>query len=167
MNMFVTADNNWGISCRNMPLASIPAEEKTRLKEIAGHVIVYDAKYIDRLPGKQPLANTVNLVYTEGQPLKLKGAKTFQTIDELRFETAKYDTDEVYIISSEQLYREFLKDTDTVHVTKIDYAYDADAFFENLDKNPDFKLIADSDEQYCFDIVYSFLKYKRTGSTKK
>lgn len=74
---------------------------------------------------------------------------------------SQYDTDDIYIISSEKLFKEFLPDTSTVHVTKIDYAYNADAFFENLDKNDEFAIVADSDEQYCFDIVYSFLRYER------
>lgn len=161
MNMYVIADNNWGITFHGKPFVSIPAEKKSRLQEIAGKVIVYDLNYLNELPGQQALKGAVNIIFTDGQDVKVKDAKVFKTIDEVRAEVKKYPSEEVYIISNKNLYKAFLADTDVVHVTKIDYSYEADAFFENLDKNPDFKIVADSDEQYCFDIVYSFLKYKR------
>lgn len=161
MNMYVIADNNWGITFHGKPFVSIPAEKKSRLQEIAGKVIVYDLNYLNELPGQQALKGAVNIIFTDGQDVKVKDAKVFKTIDEVRAEVKKYPSEEVYIISNENLYKAFLADADVVHVTKIDYSYEADAFFENLDKNPDFKIVADSDEQYCFDIVYSFLKYKR------
>lgn len=161
MNMFVTADRNWGIYKNKRPFVSIPAEEKSRISEITGKVVVYDLGYMDKLPGQQPLKNTVNLIYTQGQEASVRGAECFATVEELRFALAAYKDEDIYIISSEVLYREFLPDTKVVHVAKIDYAYEADAFFDNLDKNPDFKLVADSDEQYCFNIIYNFLKYER------
>ena len=49
----------------------------------------------------------------------------------------------------------------TAHVTKIDHAYEADAWFPNLDEDPDWEITADSDEQYYFDLTYHFLKYER------
>lgn len=164
MNIIVTVDENWGISCKGRPFASIPAEKKSKMQEIAGHVVVYDMKAIDDLPGQQPVSGCTNLIFTDGYNRNVRGASTFATIDELRTELNKYDSDDIYIISSEKLFKEFLPDTDTVHVTKIDYAYRADAFFENLDQNKDFEIVADSDEQYCFDIVYSFLRYERRNT---
>lgn len=166
MNMFVMADKNWGIYKNRRPLASIPAEEKSRMAEITGKVVVYDITYMDKLPGQQPVKNTVNLIYTPGQEMKIRGAQCFSTVEDLRFALSSYRDEDIYIISSEILYREFLQDTGVVHVAKIDYSYEADAFFENLDKNPDFKLVADSDEQYCFNIIYSFLKYERVRKAR-
>lgn len=161
MNIIVTVDENWGISCNDRPFASIPAEKKSKMQEITGHVVVYDMKALVDLPGQQPVQGCTNLIFTDGYERTVRGAKTVPTIEALREELSKYDSDDIYIISSEKLYREFLPDTDTVHVTKIDYSYKADAFFENLDENPDFYIAADSDEQYCFDIIYSFLRYER------
>lgn len=163
MNIIVTADNNWGISNHGRPLAEIPAEKKSRMQEIAGKVIVYDLKSMQYLPGQQPVTGSTNLIYTDGYQKEVRGAKTFTSLSALREEIKKYDDNMVYIISSEALYKEFLPDTKVAHVTKIDYEYQADAFIDNLDANPDFELVADSDEQYCFDIVYSFLRYERKG----
>ena len=45
--------------------------------------------------------------------------------------------------------------------TKIDYAYDADAYFPNLDEKPEWKITADSEEQTYFDLEFYFYKYER------
>lgn len=161
MNIIVMVDSNWGMSCKGRPIASIPAEKKSRMQEIAGHVVVYDLKAMEELPGQQPVTGCTNIIFTDGINRTVRGAKTFTDLASLKAELAGYDSDDIYIISSEKLYREFLPETKTVHVTKIDYVYAADSFFENLDKNEDFVITADSDEQYCFDIVYNFLKYER------
>ena len=50
------------------------------------------------------------------------------------------------------------------HVTKIDHAYEADAYFPDLDSDPEWEITADSDEQVYFDITYQFLKYERKKS---
>ena len=39
--------------------------------------------------------------------------------------------------------------------------YEADAYFPDLDSDPEWEITADSDEQVYFDITYQFLKYER------
>ena len=161
MNIIVTIDNNFGISYKGRPFATIPAERKSKMQEIAGKVVVYDLKSMEDLPGQQPVVGATNLIFTDGYETKVRNAETFTTIEALREALKKYNTDDIYIISGEKLFKEFLPDTNVIHATKIDYEYQADAYFENLDKNEDFYIAADSDEQYCFDIVYSFLQFER------
>jgi dihydrofolate reductase len=55
---------------------------------------------------------------------------------------------------------------DTVHVTKIDHEYEADAYFPNLDESDEWEIEADSDEQVYFDLTYRFLKYRRLNNAK-
>ena len=47
------------------------------------------------------------------------------------------------------------------HITKIDYAYQADAYFPNLDKESDWKITETSDERTYFDLIYGFVKYEK------
>lgn len=164
MNAYVIVDDNWGFSYKDKPLVSIPAEEKSRMADIKGKVVVYGARYIPYLLGQQPLRESMNIIFTDGIKCSEKPSSNvviLNTLEEVKKELEKYDSGDIYIIDNEKLYKEFLPMTDTVNVTKVDYAYKADAYFENLDKNADFVLTQDSDEQYCFDIVYSFLKYER------
>ena len=47
------------------------------------------------------------------------------------------------------------------HVTKIDFGYEADAWFPNLDENEEWKIAEESEEQTYFNLEYSFVKYVR------
>lgn len=164
MNGIVIVDSHFGISWKGKPFVSIPAEKKSRMQEIAGKVCVYGIRYMDDLPGQQPVVNAMNIIFTDGVKTGVKTSKNVvlaDTIEDVRRELKKYPDEDIYIIDNEKLYAEFLPDIKTFHVTKIDYVYNADAYIDNLDQNPDFEVTADSEEQYCFDIVYNFLKYER------
>ena len=73
----------------------------------------------------------------------------------------EYDDQDIYIIGGASVYELMLPYVDTVHVTKIDHKYEADAFFPNLDESPEWEITASSDEQVYFDLTYRFLKYTR------
>ena len=73
----------------------------------------------------------------------------------------EYDDQDIYIIGGDSVYRQLLPYCNVAHVTKIDHAYEADAFFPNLDQDPAWEITADSDEQTYFDIAYQFLRYER------
>ena len=83
------------------------------------------------------------------------------SIEELLGELRAYPSEDIYIIGGESIYRQMLPFCDTAHITKIDYAYEADAYFPNLDEDPDWEVTADSDEQTYFDIAYTFVRYER------
>ena len=50
---------------------------------------------------------------------------------------------------------------DVAIVTKIDYAYEADTYFPNLDEDDEWEMTATSEEQTYFDLEYAFTKYER------
>ena len=43
------------------------------------------------------------------------------------------------MIGGETIYKQLLDDCDVAHITKIDYAFEADAYFPNLDEMPEWK----------------------------
>ena len=83
------------------------------------------------------------------------------SIKELMEELKKYDEEDIFVVGGSSVYEQLLPYCDTAHITKIDYAYQADAYFPNLDAMPEWELTADSDEQTYFDLEYYFLKYQR------
>ena len=91
----------------------------------------------------------------------MKDAEVFNSIEELLERLKDYDTEDVYVIGGESVYRQLLPYCDTAHITKIDRAYEADAFFPNLEEDPEWELTGESDEQVYFDITYHFQKYER------
>ena len=47
------------------------------------------------------------------------------------------------------------------HITYIDYAYEADTHFPNLDQDGEWKLLLTGEEQTYFDLCYEFRLYRR------
>ncbi|MCI7790343.1 MAG: dihydrofolate reductase [Lachnospiraceae bacterium] len=161
MNIIVAADRNWGIGKNNSLLVQIPRDQKMFREMTTGKVVVMGRKTLESLPQKQPLANRTNIVLSENPKFKIKGAIVVHSMDELMEELKKYDDDDIYIVGGESVYRQLLPYCNTAHVTKIDYTYEADAHFPNLDELQEWHITADSEEQTYFDLEYVFLKYER------
>lgn len=161
MNIIVAADRNWRIGKNNSLLVQIPRDQKMFREMTTGKVVVMGRKTLESLPQKQPLANRTNIVLSENPKFKVKGAIVVHSMDELMEELKKYDDDDIYIVGGESVYRQLLPYCNTAHVTKIDYTYEADAHFPNLDELQEWHITADSEEQTYFDLEYVFLKYER------
>lgn len=161
MNMIVAVDANWGIGNKNNLLVRIPADHKMFRNETTGKVVVLGRKTLETFPNAKPLPNRTNIILSTNPEYKVKDAEVVHSIEELLEHLKKYNDEDIYIIGGASVYEAMLKYVDTVHVTKIDHEYEADAFFPNLDKDENFKITAESDEQVYFDITYSFVKYER------
>ena len=161
MNIIVAADSNWGIGKNNQLLVSIPADMKMFRQETTGKVVVMGRKTLESFPNGLPLKNRTNIVLTGNKNYKVNGAIIVHTVEELLEEIKKYPSDEVYCIGGDSVYKQILPYCDTAHVTKIDFAYEADSHFPNLDEMPEWKITAESEEQTYFDLEYTFVKYER------
>lgn len=161
MNIIVAADNNWAIGNRNRLLVSIPRDQKNFREETTGKVVVLGRKTLETFPQGQPLQNRTNIILSRDAGYRVKGATVVHSLEELLEELKKYDSKDVYIVGGESVYRQMIPYCDTAHVTRIDRAYEADTYFPDLDLDPQWKIVADSDEQTYFDIAYTFLKYQR------
>lgn len=161
MNIIVAVDNNWAIGNKEKLLVSIPNDHKHFREETTGKVVVLGRKTLQTFPQGQPLKNRTNIILSSNPDYRVKDAVVLHSIEELLEELKKYDSDSVYIIGGESVYRQLLPYCDTAHVTKIDNVYEADSYFPNLDEDPEWEITADSDELTYFDIPYTFLKYER------
>lgn len=161
MNIIVAVDSNWAIGNRDKLLVSIPNDMKHFREETTGKVVVLGRKTLQTFPQGQPLKNRTNIILSKASDYQVKDAIVVHSVEELLEELKKYDSDSVYIIGGESVYRQLLPYCDTAHVTKIDHAYEADTYFPNLDEDGHWEITADSDEQTYFDIPYTFLKYER------
>ena len=161
MNLIAAVDKNWGIGLNNKLLVRIPEDMKFFQKTTTGKVVVMGRKTLESFPGGKPLKNRINLVLTSDRNYQVKDAVVLHSMEELLAELKQYDSEDIYIIGGESIYRQMIDLCDTAHITKIDYEYLADSWFPNLDEREDWELIADSEEQTYFDLEYYFLKYQR------
>lgn len=161
MNLIAAVDENWAIGNNGDLLIRIPADHKNFRQETTGKVVVLGRKTLETFPQGLPLKNRTNIILSANPEYKVKDAMVVHSLEELLSELEKYDTEDVYIVGGESIYRQLLPYCNVAHITKIDHVYDADAYFPNLDEMPEWKITADSDEQTYFDITYHFLKYEK------
>ena len=161
MNLIVAVDSNWGIGKNNQLLVKIPADMKFFRETTTGKVVVMGRKTLESFPNGQPLKNRVNIVLTHDKTYQVKDAVLVYSLEELWKELEKYESENIYVIGGESIYDQLVDACDTAHITKIDYAYDADAHFPNLDERPEWQITQDSEEQTYFDLIYHFYKYEK------
>ena len=160
MKIIVAADKNWAIGKNNKLMWSIPADMKFFRETTKGNVVIMGRKTLESFPQGQPLKNRVNIVITHDPSYKVKDAVVVHSIEEAVEESRKYER-EVFVIGGESIYRAMLPYCDTALVTKIDYAYEADTWFPNLDEDEEWEMTEEGEEQTCFDLEYAFTKYER------
>ena len=102
-----------------------------------GKVVVMGRKTLESFPNGQPLKKRVNIVLTHDKNFKAGDAIIVHSMEELREELKKYPSEDIYVIGGETIYKQLLDDCDVAHITKIDYAFEADAYFPNLDEMPE------------------------------
>ena len=160
MNLIVAADANWGIGKDNKLLVSIPADMKFFRNTTTGNVVIMGRKTLESFPGGLPLKNRVNIVLTRDKNYQAKGAVVVHSVEEALEEAKKYE-EEVYVIGGDSVYKQMLPYCSKAYVTKIDFAYEADTWFPNLDEREDWSPAEASEEQTYFDLEYQFVKYKK------
>lgn len=161
MNLIVAVDKNWAIGNKNQLLVRIPDDQKFFRETTTGKTVVMGRKTLESFPNGLPLKNRTNIVLTSDRSYAVPGAVVVHSMEELHGELKKYPGEDIYVIGGETVYRELLDECDIAHVTKIDYAFEADTYFPNLDERDDWEITADSEEQTCFDLEYYFYKYER------
>lgn len=161
MNLIAAVDKNWAIGNKNQLLVRIPADQKFFRETTTGKVVVMGRKTLESFPNGLPLKNRTNIVLTRNPDYQVSGAVVVHDEQELRRVLEKYPSEDIYMIGGETVYRQFLDECDVAHITKIDFAYEADAYFPNLDERPEWRLAADSEEQTYFDLEYYFYRYER------
>lgn len=161
MNLIAAVDRNWAIGNKNKLLVSIPKDMKFFREETTGKVVVLGRKTLETFPGGQPLKNRTNIILTKSADYSVNGAIVVNNIDELMEELKKYKSEDIYIIGGESIYKQLVDACDVAHITKIDHAYEADAYFPNLDEKEEWVITAESEEETYFDLEYQFLKYEK------
>ncbi|MGN0324681.1 MAG: dihydrofolate reductase [Lachnospiraceae bacterium] len=161
MNLIVAVDENWAIGNKGSLLVSIPKDHKMFREETTGKVVVLGRKTLETFPQGQPLKNRTNIILSTNPDYHVKDAIIAHSIDELLELLKEYDSKDIYIIGGDSIYKQMIPFCDTAIVTKISHVYEADAYFPNLDQDPEWTLTAEGEEETYFDLEYQFVKYKR------
>ncbi len=161
MNMIVCVDSHWGIGNKGDLLVNIPADKRMFQELTMGKVVLGGRKTMEGLPGGTTLKGRTNIVLTKKQGYSYSDAIIVHSLEEAQKELENYADEDIYIIGGEKVYREFLPYCTKAYVTKVDFRYEADVFFPNLDEDPEWQMTHDSEEQTYYDLEYYFTIYQR------
>lgn len=161
MNLVVAVDKNWAIGNKGQLLVHIPEDMKNFRRLTEGHTVILGRKTLATFPNGKPLKNRENIVLTRKKTEHGEGVKAAGSIEELLEMVKDYKDEELFVIGGSSVYEQLLPYVNTAYVTYIDYSYEADAFFHNLDADEEWVMTQTSEEQTYFDVEYYFRKYER------
>lgn len=164
MKLIVAADKNWAIGRNNALLVRIPNDMKNFRALTEGNVVIMGRKTLESFPGGMPLPRRTNIVLTRQMDYNGRGAVIVHSEEELWEKLAGYETDQLFVIGGETIYRMLLPYCDTAFVTKLEYKYEADTWMPDLDREPGWKLAEKGEEQTCFDLIYYFYRYENSNA---
>lgn len=159
MKAILHVDKEWGIGKANDLMFSIPADMKFFRETTLNKVVVMGSNTLASFPGGNPLKKRTNIVlFPSGD--KREDCTIVGSLEELFNEIKKYEPDDVYVIGGAMMYATMLPYCSEVLITKVDAIGGADRFFPNLDENPDFECVYESDPVETNGIMIRFTTYK-------
>jgi len=157
MQAIAAVDERWAIGKDGGLLCHISADLR-RFKELTlGHPVILGRKTLATFPGGRPLPGRRNLVLSRSPAFTVEGAEVFHTLEAL---LAQAPADS-FVIGGESVYHSLLDACDQVYVTKIMSTFPADAFFPNLDANPDWEPSETGPLQEEKGLQFRYVTYKR------
>ena len=158
MQAIVNVSQNWGIGRDGQLLFPLRADLK-RFKELTmGHAVVMGRKTLETLPGKKGLPGRRNLVLTRDPDFTAPDVEIVHTPLQAVFATGTED----FCIGGASVYRIFLPACDRVYVTKVLAEAEADAFFPDLDEDPDWRIERESEIMEENGVRFQYVDYVRT-----
>ena len=162
MNLIVAVDQNWAIGKDGRLLVNIPADRQLFMKETTGKTVVMGRKTLESLPGGRPLPQRTSLVLSSDPDYQVKGALVCHSVAETLEKLKSFSDEDIYVIGGAQVYRQFLPYCGRAFVTAIDFAYQADTYFPDLEQEGQWKLVEESGEQTYFNLCYTYQVYERS-----
>lgn len=157
MDLIAAVDQNWAIGRDGDQLCYIPADLKHFQALTTGHAVLLGRKTLATFPGGRPLKNRRNLILSRDPGFAPEGAEVFRDVDSL-LSAAPADS---FVIGGESVYRALLPHCDRAFITKLDKAWPADAFFPDLDADPDWAVTEEGERQEHEGISFRYVTYER------
>ena len=160
MIAIAAVDTNWGIGYRGELLEHIPEDMKNFRALTTGKTVIYGRKTLETFPHGRPLPKRENIILSRNKDLVVEGATVIHSIEELK-ELLPENTDDYIVIGGDSIYHALLPLCDTAVITKIEKEHEADAWFDDLDKDPDWHCTERGEDKEYEGITFHFDRYER------
>lgn len=157
MRAIVAVSRSWGIGKDGQLLFRISADLQRFKALTTGHTVVMGRKTLESLPGGRGLPNRRNLVLTQRENFAPERAEVVHSLEE----AVALAGDEAFVIGGQEVYALLLPYCSRVYVTKVFADAPADAFFPNLEEDPQWKLISASEALEENGLKFQYVEYKR------
>lgn len=155
----VAVYGDWGIGAGGTQPVVVSADRKHFRDVTGGSAVIVGRKTLADFPGGRPLKNRSNIVLTR-QDIRIEGAEVVHSTDEALAACGRYDR--VFVIGGESVYKALIPHVCRVYVTKLDCVPHSDAFFPDLDADPDWEVEREGPEQTdASGVRYRFMTYVR------
>lgn len=160
MKAIVAVDQHWGIGKDGGMLVHIPKDLAYFKEKTLGKVVIMGRGTLESLPGAKPLKGRETIILSRS-PGYDPGCKVCVSLEELFTLLKDYPDEDIFVAGGGDVYRQLMPHCDVCLVTKIDAAFAADTFFENLDAGQSFSLTAESEPITENGVTYRFAEYQR------
>lgn len=144
----LNCDKNYGIGKKNDLLFHLPLDMKFFREKTSNHVVAMGRNTLLSFPNSKPLKNRTNIVLSQDESNSFKGVINVHSMEEFKKEIAKQlEKDDVFIIGGASIYRQMLPYVDEVYLTKVNEDGHAEVFFVDIDSDPSFELVSESETQ--------------------
>ena len=142
----LNCDKNYGIGKRNGLLFVQPKDMAFFRSTTSGHTVAMGENTLLSFPGSKPLPKRTNIVLSQDPTKNYEGVINVHTFEDfIKAINEKLNSDDVYVIGGASIYRQMLPYVDEVLLTKIDADGGAEVFFVNIDADPNFELVEQSE----------------------
>lgn len=155
MKMIAAVAANWGIGRDNKLLFSLPTDMKFFRRMTLDKTVIVGRNTLLSFPGGKPLPKRRTILLSS--TLAPEGVEVFKTVEE----AAAAAGDEAFVIGGEKVYRAFMPLCDTAYVTYVKASPAADAFFPDLDSDPQWELAEESEPVVENGLEFTFRTYRR------
>jgi dihydrofolate reductase (trimethoprim resistance protein) len=129
ISLIAAMDNNRVIGKNNDIPWRLPKEWQYVRKTTMGHPIILGRKNFESigkaLPGRR------NIILTQDRSYCAQGCEILYSVEDVI--KSCHNEDEIFIFGGEQIYKLFLPYVEKMYLTKIDYEFEGDTFFPEVD----------------------------------
>ena len=157
----LNCDKEYGIGKKNGLLFSLKEDMAFFRRTTLNHVVAMGENTLLSFPNQKPLKNRTNIVLSADETHNYEGVVNVHSFEEFLKIVAKYaQNEDVYIIGGASMYRQTLDYVDFVYLTKVDAIGGAEVFFVNIDADPRFEIISESEPLQDGDYKIKFVTYR-------
>ena len=156
----VCVDRNWAIGKNGKRLVVIPEDRKYLNATAVNNILIMGRKTFETFSEYELPPECRKIVLSKSGALKYRDAEIADCPQEALRLAKKYSGN-IYVTGGAQCFESMLDFCDEAEVTFVNYRYEADTYFPNLDKLAQWVMVAESEEQTYFDTVFYFRKYIR------